>query len=211
MISELGAWLRRLLIGEPPPPPSRRRSSQAGTPPTGSARLSYRDAPPPRRSANVKWKRESVKVPRTGLTAWVGRVSPRQKFLVAVAAIALGGVIILALPTPVIRTLPSSTHGYWVTDAPQYAGLAMELRANVVAFKTADSTNPVLVHRIEQVDVRNERGVSRYVVTYQADEGVSELSFRITPGMRPTVTFAHQPLVRWRRLSVNGTMLPRSY
>ena len=208
------AWLRDLILAllgrppAPPPAPARRPSVPAGSPALGGSAIQYRDAGQ-RPSTQIRYKKESFSVPRMGVHSWARRATPRQKLLVLGAVgslLALGVTAAQRLTTG--RTLPRVVHGYWLSDDARYAGLALELRAHTLAFKTTDSANAVVVSRITEVSSASHARGTFYRVVYEADGGLAELRFIVEEGEMPELVFEHQPQITWRRLSATSTMLP---
>jgi hypothetical protein len=208
------AWLKDLwdaLLGRPPrqpPRPAQRPSAAVAAP--GGPLVQYKNAPQPGPATQVRYRRESVAVPRLGVHAWARRATPRQKLLVLGALVSLVALGAAAVQRVMMgRTLPMVVHGFWVSDEPRYAGLALELRAHVLAFKTTDTANAVVIRRITEVSSTAEARGTFYRVVYDAEGAPAELRFIVEEA--DEMFFEHQPQITWRRLSATSTMLPASF
>ena len=204
--------MRGLLGWKEPPRPVVPRPSAAVTGTRGAPLVNYQDASGARPSTQVRYRRETIRVPRLGIEAWAHRATPRQKLLVLGALVSLTALGVSGWQRlRVARELPAAVHGYWVSDDARYAGLGLELRARLVAFKTTDSANLVVVRPIVQVgSIQGQRG-QVYRVVYEAEGEPAELLFTFEDGATPELIFEHQPQVTWRRFSIHGTMLPLGF
>ena len=128
-------------------------------------------------------------------------VSPRLRLgLIAAAVVVVALVTTKAASGPPV--LPESVHGVWRTDAAGYATRRFEVTEKNLAFQTDENPNAITRHEITRVKTRTVVEGTMFQVDYlDQPEDKSPLTFEfiLTIGDRPTIVFANQRKVVWKR------------
>ena len=129
------------------------------------------------------------------------RISPRVRLALAAAVV----VIVALLATQVAggpAVLPESVHGVWRTDAAGYSARRFEVTEKNLAFQTDQNPSAITRHVITRVKKSTVLEGTLYQVDYlDQPEDKSPLTFEfiLTEGDRPTIVFANQRKVVWKR------------
>ncbi len=125
----------------------------------------------------------------------------RQRVLGAafVVLLVLAAVWLFVLPRlEGDATVPAELFGVWGTTVSSHADRTFEISDSTLTFQTADAA--YTEHRIVDVDRREGGGQGTlYIFEYLNQDETYEFSFYYRGGAEPTIRFANQPQLVWRR------------
>lgn len=132
--------------------------------------------------------------------SFLSRIPPGAR----IGALALVVLLIVALTVSSggSTVLPEPVHGVWRTDAPGYATRRFEVTEKNLAFQTDENPSAITRHVITRVNKSTVKEGTLYQVDYlDQPEDKSPLTFEfiLTEGDNPTIVFANQRKVVWKR------------